>query len=287
MKASRFDHLSKLFAQRRLSRREALATSTGIAAASLVTGRAHTSGQDATPVAVPAEPWTGDKTMYLFVQTFQGGTITPTEGQDGRYTVTLEPGTGQTVYFGDRPSRDVGVTETPDFLEGLGFPEDNPPNAALIVETDPGEIDIAVVELFDPMYDPVTQGVTYSVEVLASWEQSLEMEFSEAPTELAALAPSFGTAHLFIDDCPQTTVQCLAHRGGNQFNDHISTVGSFSDVDSCWNYSVCMPCEPYGHVQPDGCATYHYWSQKCNTTLGDCNGACWARFSWPFADAGC
>jgi hypothetical protein len=34
--------------------------------------------------------------------------------------------------------------------------------------------------------------VTYEIEALANWQTSLELEFSEAPTDLTALAPSFG-----------------------------------------------------------------------------------------------
>lgn len=286
MDASRFDRIARLFAANKLSRRQALVASTLAAV-----GLDRAAAQDATPAVTPepvqAEPWTGDKTMYMFVQTFQSGTITPTEGVEDRYTVTLEPGTGETIYFGDRPSRDVGVTETPRFLEGLGFPEDNPPNAALIVETEPGETDIAVVELFNPMYDPTTHGVTYDVEVLANWQEDLEMEFSEAPADLAALAPEFGTAHLFIDDCPQTEIIC--RRLGDDGRTDVD-IGYFENLDSCWNYDLCYPCEPYGHVQPDRCATMDYWTRKCNEALPACKGPfgnCKAISSWPFLSAFC
>lgn len=283
MNPSRFDRISKLLATRPLSRRQAIATSAGLVAANLATGLDRAVAQDATPEVVPAEPYDGDKTMYLFVQSFGSGSITPAEGRDGGYTVTLDHGTGQTIYFGDRPSRDVGTASTPDFLEGLGFSEDNPPNAALIVETETGETDIAVIELYNPMYDPTTRGVVYDVEVLASWQEDLELGLREEPTDLAVLAPSFGSAHLLIDDCPQTTVYCEAHGYGSEYPDFDYTVGTFTNLDSCWNWSLCYPCETYGHTQPDRCASKEYWSQKCNATFPDCGGNCWAEFSWPFA----
>jgi hypothetical protein len=91
MATTRFDTISKLFA-----RREA----------------ADRSSQAATPAA-----WDGEKIPYLFVQSFEGGTIEPKAGTDGAYTVTLEHGLGQTLYFGDRPSHDVGAVPTPQFLE--------------------------------------------------------------------------------------------------------------------------------------------------------------------------
>jgi hypothetical protein len=274
-----FDGISRLFAERKLTRRTALAAS-GAGIAALAAGAA--TAQDATPDAVPAEDYTGEKTAYLFVQSFQGGAITPRDGEEGRYMVTLEQGLGQTIYFGDRPSRDVGATATVAFLEGLGFTDDNPPNAALVLETAPGESEIAVVELFNPTYDPTNRGVTYDVAVLENWQESDAFGLREEPADLATLAPAFGTAHLLIDDCPtDLTVTC--HPGGNRIN---QPVGSFTGVDSCWNYAVCLPCEPYGHVQPDRCSTQDYWTDKCNERFEHCieYDGCVSSFNWFMAD---
>src|SRR5688572_25100143 len=239
MDATRMDRISKTLSRRSLSRRRALATGgAGLAAGALAAAGlaaaqdpATSAAEDATPAAGGSTPAPAfdpaQKVDFLFVQTFQRGAIAPVDGTDGRYTVTLDGGTGQTVYFADRPDRTVGATPTPQFLEGLGFSADNPPNAALVIETAPGETDVAVVELFNPLYDPVTQGVTYEVEVLANWQVSLEMGFQEAPTDLAALAPSFGSAHLFIDDCPYETIYCM------QPNDPGTWGGTFDNQPMC------------------------------------------------------
>jgi hypothetical protein len=278
MNPIRFDRITRLFADRKLSRRQALATtSTALAATALAAPSAgHAVAQEATLEASPPSDTAGAKTIYLFVQSFQGGSIVPTEGAEGRYTVTLDHGLGQTIYFADRPSRDVGALPTTRFLEGLGFPEDNPPNAALIIETDAGETDIAVVELFNPTYDPPTRGVTYDVEVLQNWQEDLDLGLREEPADLATLAASFGTAHLLIDDCPtDLEVGCFTQK--DQFRE--PPVGTWR-VDSCWNYSQCMPCEPYYHNQPSGCATQDYWTQKCNQTFSDCQGNCFSLFDW-------
>src|SRR5688500_2632610 len=199
MDASRFDAVSKLFARRRMSRRQALKQGgAGLAAAGLTAaGLTAAAAQEATPepATTDAEP----ETPTLFVQSFQSGTIAPTEGAEGRYTVTLEHGLGQTIYFSDRPDRIVGAMPTDRFLGVLGFPPDNPPNAALVVQQPTGATDVAVVELFDPVYDPAGPGVTYEVAVLAEWERTLELGVQETPADLAAVAPTFGAAHLFID----------------------------------------------------------------------------------------
>jgi hypothetical protein len=278
MDANRIDQISKAFSQRRLSRRRTLATggagfTAGVLAAA---GLARaTAAQDATP-----EPTTDGTTAapaMLFVQSFQSGSIAPTEGTDGRYTVTLADGLGQTIYFSDRPERIVGTDPTARFLEGFPFPPDNPPNAALIMETGAGETDIAVVELFNPLYDPVTRGVTYEVEVLADWEDSLEMGFQEAPTDLAALAPSFAAAHLFIDDCLAEDITCSANTARG-----TAVVGEYDNQGMCYNYALCVPCEPYGHTQPDRCSVVKYWKSKCNSDFAACNNDCdvdwWGRY---------
>src|SRR5215218_5357799 len=238
MVATRFNTIAKLFANRRFSRRKALTQGgDGLAAGVLAAaGIRSASAQDATPDA--AAEGTSAPAM-LFVQTYQSGTITPTEGVDGRYTLTLEGGHGQTIYFSDRPDRVVGADPTPQFLEGLGFLPENPPNAALVVETAPGETDVAVVELFNPVYDPVSQGVTYEIEVLSNWQAELEMEFTEAPADLATLAPSFGSAQLFIDDCAAGMVYC---------DTGTKRVGNFDDwaIPFCYKpqYAECHPCIP-------------------------------------------
>ncbi|HEV2528259.1 MAG TPA: hypothetical protein VGT61_07430, partial [Thermomicrobiales bacterium] len=103
MDASRFDAVSRLFAQRR-SRRAALTTAATLAAGALTTasqGATPATGAGAPASGTPAAGGTGtpDKLTFLFVQSFQAGTISPKEGADGRYTLTLEAGLGQTVYF--------------------------------------------------------------------------------------------------------------------------------------------------------------------------------------------
>ena len=281
MNPSHFDRISKRFAQRKLSRRQALAAGTAsIAAAGLTAaGLASATAQDATPETAP----TGDETTYLFVQSFHSGAISPTEGVEGRYTVTLDQGTGQTIYFADRPARDVGVTETPRFLEGLGFVEDNPPNAALLVETAPGETDVAVVELFNPTYDPTDRGVTYDVEVLETWRDDLELGLQEEPADLASFAPAFSAAHLLIDDCPRAYIMCQDIRT-ERF------VSRFPNVPYCWAYdhNVCMPCEPYLSGEPTRCATKDWWTTKCNAQFPDkCQGWCKATFSVPASNNMC
>jgi hypothetical protein len=250
MEANRLDHVSKLFGRRR--------SRTSMA-------------QEATPAVAEGDGLLKD---VLFVQTYQSGAIVPTEGIEGRYTVTLEQGHGQTVYFSDRPDRIVGASPTPRFLEGLGFSEENPPNAALVVETAPGETDVAVVELFNPLYDPVTQGVTYEVEVLADWQNEVDLGFQEAPTDLAALAPSFGAAHLFIDDCADADMECVIRRGNGE-EEEIETIFNRYHDGFCYSWSAwgCLPCDP--KIKDRG-ESLTYWTGWCNRNP-ECANRCTVR----------
>ena len=51
----------------------------------------------------------------------------------------------------------------------------------------------------------------------------------------------------------------------------------------CWNYSLCQPCEPYGHTYPNYCAGVEYWKDKCKTAFGsacDQRRGCDPRWGW-------
>lgn len=121
MDAREFDSITRRLTRRRLSRREARASGgTTIAAASLAaTGLPSAGARDATPLATPVDS-ASDGTSYLFVQAFQSGSIAPADDEDGRSTVSLEHGLGQTISFGDRPSRDVGTAAPRSSSKGSG-----------------------------------------------------------------------------------------------------------------------------------------------------------------------
>lgn len=272
MHRNQFDALTKAFGERSVSRRRALTRGAAVLAAGAVGGVAGPGrAQEATPEATPDER--RKHPIMMFVQTFKRGSIARTDGHDERYTVTLENGVGETIFFSDRPDRIVGTTPTDQFLDGLGFLEDNPPNAAMVVETAPGETDIAVVELFNPVYDPETFGVTYDVEVLAHWQQSLEMEFTEAPTGLAEITPEFGTTQLFIDDCPDYKIFCYYGNPGER-----KFMGSLGPQDHCFSIKpkefMCVPCQPAGVPSPWYHEKMAQWDEKCNAALPACQGNC-------------
>jgi hypothetical protein len=269
MDATRIDRIAKHFADRRLSRRRVLRRGgAGIAAGALATGSVRqATAQD----AAPAETETpGQTKRFLFVQSFQSGSVTPKEGVEGTFTLTLEQELGQTIYFSDRPERIVGATPTARFLGSLGFSPDNPPNAALVAEVGPGDEVIAVVELFDPAYDEAARRLAYDARPLQDWENRLDVGFDEAPADLAQLAPRFGAAHLFIDDCPDGDITCEAN--GLQH-------GRISNDEHCgycynWGAGNCYPCCPNKDSYEESVV---YWTNVCNQRFAGCGGKCFAR----------
>ncbi len=172
MTPSRLDTISDLFARRRAARAAAPAT--------------------------------------LFVQSFHSGTITPNKHVDGHYTITLDPGLGETISFSDRPDRTVGSTPTAAFLEGRGFSEANPPNAAILTSNAEGDTTLAIVELFAPVYDAATASVTYDVEILDHWKDEAELGFSETPVNLDALGTTDDRDSICRDRCCEGWRTCWA-----------------------------------------------------------------------------
>jgi hypothetical protein len=216
--------------------------------------------QEGTPAPVEQR----EPNQVLFLQSFRAGSIAPKEGEDGTYTLTLGQGVGKTVYFSNRPERMVGASPTADFLQALGFSDDNPPNAALVIDDGNGGTEVAVVELYNPLFDPVSPGVSYDIKVLGEWERTLELGFHEAPADLSTVSATFGDAHLFIDDCGFYDITCIdtAACGTNR-----AVVGTYSGLPYCWawNQAACVPCEATwidnGNVDFDN--TYRHWLGRC------------------------
>jgi len=99
----------------------------------------------------------------MFVQTAQG------VDSDGT-TLTLRGITPSTLYFADRPKRDVGHMTTTDFVDlwaiGDNSFETDPPNAVLAFLEPGGDVpDDAVVVLKEPNLDGAGN-LAYTIEVL-------------------------------------------------------------------------------------------------------------------------
>ena len=138
----------------------------------------------------------------LFTQTAHSGSLTAVSGQDGVFTLTLDDPAPQVTVFTDRPARSASTEPLPDFVDswaGRGFEED-PPNAALVLDEAPDDADTAIYEIADPTYDGSSGAVSYTATRIQSGTASLP------PDEGVDHPEKFGDAHLFIDPSGGTTV---------------------------------------------------------------------------------
>ena len=268
MNQDRFDRLARALGHR-VSRRVAIrAGGVGLAAGGFATaGLASAAAQEATPQASPAP---GDKTFFMFVQSFASGRLAPKAGEDARYELTLAQGLGQTLFFSDRPERIVGTVPTQRFLDGLGFTPANPPNAALVADLGGGDEEILVVELFNPRYAEAARTATYDAAILADVDR-VDMRFAEAPrgAEHLAAGREYGASHLFIDDCPDVSCCLRMYQGARE----PTCVGPQTAYNGgqCWHGS-CFCCEScFGHSEQD-------FANGCNNTYPDqCQGECFVN----------
>lgn len=280
MDPARFDGLTRRLAGR-TSRRTALGTALGgiatVALARVAVAREGTPAPDATPASG------GEAPVFLFVQTFASGrgelnpgagtpiaSGTPEPGGGASFLLTLEGHTGQTIYFSDRPDRIVGAAQTQQFLDGLGFAASNPPNAALVGEFRAGQ-GVVVLQLIEPVYDADAGTVTYGAEVLRGYEgENLAPVVADEVAE--RLPAEFGSAALFIDDCP-TYTSCLteawASFGGEPVYIGLESVGPIPNgpYKACFSKDTvtCAPCD----------TTLQKLTDLCNAAYPDmCMGNC-------------
>lgn len=259
------DSLSRSFASRSLNRRSAIVAGASAVVAGSV---ARAAAQDATPEAGTAQEVATDEPEYLFVQLAERGTWMPKAGRPGVYELTLTNAGTQSLYFSDRPSRIVGTLPTADFLDGLGFTPELPPNAAAVVRTPEGERDVLVIELFDPVYTQefdADGGATlrYDARVLDVYvgEGLAEWKAEQADD---ALPSEFTDVSLFIDGCPDANWDCYgpmpdglyARLGPLPGGPYRQCSRSLSGFSFC---GMCMADE-HGFVQLCN-ATYPKWCQ--------------------------
>jgi len=246
MDVARFDRLTRRLAAR-TSRRTALGAT--VASVGLGLGRRAVAGQ--------ATAEADEEPVFLFVQTAMSGrgeanptagtpTVdgTPVPGGGAPFLLTLEGHSGQTIYFSDRPDRIAGSAPTQNFLDGLGFTPENPPNAALVAEFEAGQ-GVVVMELFHPTYDSASGMLTYGAEGMATFVSSgLEPVARDLVVE--RLPAEFGPASLFIDDCgAYQNCYYTSFTYEQKYEYHLCGPIPGGPYKECWNLFAwgCVPCK--------------------------------------------
>lgn len=280
MDGRRFDAWTRKLTSRRIAVRTG-----GFALAASVAQVGPAAAQDATPVATPAglpsnphpsADATAAKTEFLFVQAFESGTWAPKAGENGVYLLTLSGAAVHTVYFTDRPERVVGTTPTSQFLDALGFTPDNPPNAAIVAQpADGAGQEVLVIELFNPVFDPEAQTLTYEARVLADYSDTGLLYLARQQQDYE-LSESFGGGSLFIDDCSDTSTTCY-----QTIDDENQVVGTIDNVGCCFdpNAGGCRNCNDDYTSEYYGKLCYEEYSDVCNYYTNGIDG--WDCFVYP------
>jgi len=165
---------------------------------------------------------------HIFIQEASSGSFV--DDSSGNYTLTMTDIVPYTIFFADRPARDVGFAPMDKFLKGFDFETSNPPNAAIVLSDENETSDMVIVELTNPQYDNTTGTLTYNARQLT--EFSFEsVWFQDQMNKVDVSIPeSFGRITLVIDDCP-----CR----------HLKNSGCSSGCkNSCWKdwHYGCEPC---------------------------------------------
>lgn len=264
-----FGRITRLLARHTTRRTVVKAGVASTATAALAPAALH--AEEPSTAATPAASSANDAS-FLFVQAASGGAFvrnpaaTPRAGGDGpAYVLTLEGHTGGTVYFSDRPERIVGQAPTDQFIAGLGFSPSNPPNAAIVTQTDAGD-DVLVVELLNPDYDAAHGTLTYGANVLGAYTGD-GLAFQAARQQDASLPQALGAVSLFIDDCPDLS-NCIV-TGGAVYSAKVIGPIPGGPYGQCWHWKDldCKPCD--GHDD-------NAFADLCNQSYSECNNECGA-----------
>jgi len=164
---------------------------------------------------------------HIFIQEASSGSFV--NDSSGNYTLTMTDVVPYTIFFADRPARDVGFAPMDKFLKGFDFGASNPPNAALILSEENETSDMMIVELTKPQYNNATRTLTYTASLLKDYSFE-SVWFQDRKDEVDASIPErFGRVVLVIDDCI-----CSPVNSGCDSNCR----------NSCWSWkhANCEPC---------------------------------------------
>lgn len=121
---------------------------------------------------------TTEEPKFLAIQHAQYGSIS--EINATTYSLELSDISDKTILFSDRPDRIVTSVSTNDFIANWSVGEDSfaedAPNAVLIIDESEKQYD-AIVDLFDPVYDPNKKSLKYEISPVNASSIGLPSEF--------------------------------------------------------------------------------------------------------------
>jgi hypothetical protein len=120
---------------------------------------------------------------FLSIQNAQSGSISPVN--ETAYTLELNNVANKTILFSDRPNRIVTSISTSDIVGNWttgpnSFATDAPNDALIVENTETGELETAIIESFNPVYDVDTNMLTYTIMTENGTSIELPSDFGQA-----------------------------------------------------------------------------------------------------------
>ena len=119
---------------------------------------------------------------FFAIQHAQSGSLS--EINETAYSLELNDVSDKTILFSDRPDRIVTSISTFDFIGNWSTGEDSfavdAPNTVLVVDEMEGKQDVAIVELFSPIYDVDKRILKYDITPDNATSIELPEEFRQA-----------------------------------------------------------------------------------------------------------
>ena len=119
---------------------------------------------------------------FFAIQHAQSGSISKIN--ETAYSLELNDVSDKTILFSDRPDRIVKSVSTVNFIGNWSTGEDSfavdAPNAVLVVDEHEGIQEIAIIELFNPVYDQEKKELKYEVTPDNTTSIELPSEFGQS-----------------------------------------------------------------------------------------------------------
>ncbi|MGA7369382.1 MAG: hypothetical protein WBX01_09645 [Nitrososphaeraceae archaeon] len=108
----------------------------------------------------------GDEAEFLSIQNAKSGSISQINAT--AYTLELGNVSNSTILFSDRPERIEESISTFNFVGNWAagpnnFAEDAPNDALIVEDAQSGQLEMAIIELFNPVYDTTSNTLTYTI----------------------------------------------------------------------------------------------------------------------------
>jgi len=118
---------------------------------------------------------------FLAIQHAESGSIS--ENNATTYNLQLNNVSDNTILFSDRPERIVTSLSTFDYISNWTSGQNNfaldPPNTALAFENQTGNLDTAILELFNPVYDSDNNILKYNAATENTTSLETPIEFGQ------------------------------------------------------------------------------------------------------------